>query len=112
MKLVRLYIRVLAALHREARLAWILAIANLALAGAQFAEPVLFGRVIDTLTGASPHSDCVWPRLVPFLALWVAFGLFTTLSRPLRGLYPARPAKQQRHCMLGDFFEHGSDGTL
>ena len=48
-----LYLRVLGALHREARLAWILAIANLALAAAQFAEPVLFGRVIDTLTGAS-----------------------------------------------------------
>ena len=29
-----------------------LAIANLALAGAAFAEPVLFGRIIDALTGA------------------------------------------------------------
>ena len=30
MKLIRLYMRVLGALHREARLAWILAVANLA----------------------------------------------------------------------------------
>ena len=64
MKLVRIYLRVLGALHREARLAWILAIANLALAAAQFAEPVLFGRVIDTLTGASGSDAEVWPRLM------------------------------------------------
>jgi len=69
MKLVRLYMRVLGALHREARLAWILAIANLALAAAQFAEPVLFGRVIDTLTGAAASADSVWPRLVTLLSL-------------------------------------------
>jgi len=106
MRLVRLYMRVLGALHREARLAWILAIANLALAGAQFAEPVLFGRVIDTLTGASGSSDAVWARLATLLGLWVAFGLFTIVCSTLVALYADRLAHQQRHCMLSDYFEH------
>jgi glucan exporter ATP-binding protein len=106
MKLMRLYLRVLGALHREARLAWILAVANLALAAAQFAEPVLFGRVIDALTGASPTGEEVWPRLIMLLSLWVAFGLFTIVCGTLVALYADRLAHQQRHCMLSDYFEH------
>jgi ATP-binding cassette, subfamily B, beta-glucan exporter len=106
MKLVRIYLRVLGALHREARLAWILAIANLALAAAQFAEPVLFGRVIDTLTGASGNDAEVWPRLILLLSLWIAFGLFTIICGTLVALYADRLAHQQRHCMLSDYFEH------
>jgi ATP-binding cassette, subfamily B, beta-glucan exporter len=106
MKLIRLYLRVLGVLHREARLAWILAVANLALAAAQFAEPVLFGRVIDALTGASATGEEVWPRLIALLTLWVAFGLFTIVCGTLVALYADRLAHQERHCMLSDYFEH------
>ena len=49
MSFIRLYLRVLDMLAAEARLGWMLALANLALAVAQFAEPVLFGRIIDAL---------------------------------------------------------------
>ena len=62
MRLIRLYARVLRALHRQARLAWALAIVNVALAAAAFAEPVLFGRVIDAL-GGSADPDAAWSRL-------------------------------------------------
>ena len=60
MNLARIYARVLVLLGPEARLGWLLAFANLALAGAQFAEPLLFGRMIDALAtaqtqGAPPH---------------------------------------------------------
>ena len=51
MSMLRLYTRVLELLGKEARLGWILAGANLLLAGAQFAEPVLFGRIVDVLSG-------------------------------------------------------------
>jgi len=51
MSLPRLYTRVLQLLGTEARLGWILAGANLLLAGAQFAEPVLFGKIVDVLSG-------------------------------------------------------------
>jgi len=107
MKLIRLYGRVLGLLSREARLAWILAIANLALAAAQFAEPVLFGRVIDTLTGAQGQGGGdVWPRLMLLLSLWVGFGLFNIICSTLVALFADRLAHQQRHCVLSDYFEH------
>src|SRR5439155_1461011 len=73
----RLYARVLRLLGPEARLAWLLAVANVALAAAQFVEPVLFGRIIDALVGAQSHGAP--PRtaeLVPLLAAWAGFGLF------------------------------------
>ena len=41
MKILRLYIRVLALLGSEARLGWALAVTNVALASAQFVEPLL-----------------------------------------------------------------------
>ena len=76
MSLLRLYTRVLELLGKEARLGWILAGANLLLAGAQFAEPVLFGRIVDVLSGkpsAGSSASSAWP----LLAAWAAFGLFT-----------------------------------
>ena len=55
MKYFRLYFRVLELLGREARLGWVLAVANLALASAMFVEPILFGRIVDTLASAQPR---------------------------------------------------------
>src|SRR5688572_28367313 len=50
--LFRLYLRVLGQLGPEARTGWLLAVGGLGLAVAQFAEPVLFGRIIDALVRA------------------------------------------------------------
>ena len=45
-----------------------LALANVALAAAQFAEPVLFGRIIDTLAGAQASGGVpAWTDLVTLL---------------------------------------------
>jgi hypothetical protein len=50
MKILRLYKRVLGLLGPQISLGWVLALANVALAAAQFAEPVLFrGLVIQVL---------------------------------------------------------------
>jgi ATP-binding cassette subfamily B protein len=49
MKMLRLYGRVLGLLGPQIGQGWLLAVANVALAIALFAEPVLFGRIIDTL---------------------------------------------------------------
>ncbi len=106
--MARLYARVLGLLGREARLGWILAGANLLLAGAQFAEPVLFGRIIDVLSGnpaASPFgtlSTSPWP----LLAVWAAFGLFTILCGVIVALNADRLAHRQRQVVLTGYFEH------
>jgi ATP-binding cassette subfamily B protein len=107
MKLVRLYIRVLGLLAREGRLAWLLSIANLVIAAAQFAEPVLFGKVIDTLTGAQGSgAGGEWQSLVPLLAAWVAFGLFNIVCGTWIALYADRLAHRQRQTVLSDYFQH------
>src|SRR5438034_8543949 len=105
MSLIRLYIRVLGLLGKEARLGWILAGANLLLAGAQFAEPVLFGRIVDVLSGkasASLGSSPAWP----LLAAWAAFGLFTIGCSAAVALHADRLAHRQRQAVLTDYFEH------
>ena len=56
MKFLRLYLRVLELLGPEARLGWMLALASLALAAAMFVEPILFGRIIDTLANAQARA--------------------------------------------------------
>jgi ATP-binding cassette subfamily B protein len=100
MPLLRLYIRVLELLGKEARLGWILAGANLLLAGAQFAEPVLFGRIVDVLSGKGGTSP--WP----LLGAWVAFGLFTIAISAVVALYADRLAHRQRQAVLSSYFEH------
>ena len=109
MALARLYIRVLELLGKDARLGWILAVANLALAVAQFAEPVLFGRIIDVLsktpvdavTGGPPP-----PSPWPLLGAWVAFGLFTIACNAGVALHADRLAHRQRQAVLTSYFDH------
>jgi glucan exporter ATP-binding protein len=119
MPLLRLYARVLELLGKEARLGWILAVANLLLAMAQFTEPVLFGHIVDVLTGhpsaspvratsaASTLSASTWSSSAwPYLAAWVAFGLFSIGCGALVALHADRLAHRQRQVVLTDYFEH------
>ncbi|MCP9627357.1 glucan ABC transporter ATP-binding protein/ permease [Rhodopseudomonas palustris] len=108
MSLLRLYTRVLGLLGKEARLGWILAIANLLLAVAQFAEPVLFGRIVDVMSGnlatgaLVPETRSPWP----LLAAWASFGLFTIVCSAAVALHADRLAHRQRQVILTSYFEH------
>jgi ATP-binding cassette subfamily B protein len=109
MSLLRLYKRVLQLLGKEARLGWILAGANVLLAAAQFAEPVLFGRIVDVLSGnasAGPLETVSSSSPWPLLAAWVAFGLFTIGCGALIALHADRLAHRQRQAVLTGYFEH------
>jgi glucan exporter ATP-binding protein len=107
MNIIRLYMRVLRFLGPEARLGWILAFANLALAVAQFAEPVLFGRIIDALVGAQARTSApAWSDLVPLLLAWVGFGLFTIFCSTVVALYADRLSHRRRQAVLTSYFEH------
>jgi ATP-binding cassette subfamily B protein len=107
MSILRLYGRVLALLGSERRLAWALALANVALASAQFAEPVLLGRIIDTLTGAQTRGEPpAWSQLGVLLAAWAGFGLFTIACGTLIALYADRLSHRRRHVVLTEYFEH------
>jgi ATP-binding cassette subfamily B protein len=107
MSILRLYGRVLALLGSETRLAWALALANVALASAQFAEPVLLGRIIDALTGAQTRGEPpAWSQLGPLLASWAGFGIFTIVCATLIALYADRLAHRRRHVVSTGYFEH------
>lgn len=106
MSMLRLYTRVLQLLGKEARLGWILAVANLALAGAQFAEPVLFGKIIDVMSGKPVTGLFATSSPWPLLGAWVAFGLFTIVCSALVALHADRLAHRQRQAVLTDYFEH------
>ncbi|EKS32637.1 beta-(1-2)glucan export ATP-binding/permease NdvA [Afipia clevelandensis ATCC 49720] len=106
--MIRLYIRVLELLGKESRLGWFLAVANLALAVAQFAEPVLFGRIIDVLSGKQ-STDTLFGAITspwPLLGAWVAFGLFTIICSAFVALQADRLAHRQRQAVLTGYFEH------
>ncbi len=107
MKIIRLYTRVLGLLGPEARLGWLLAAANVALAAAQFAEPILFGRIIDSLVSAQAKN--VLPNfsdLMPLLAAWAGFGLFIIGCSVLVALHADRLAHRRRQAVLADYFQH------
>src|SRR6266536_160086 len=106
MSLLRLYTRVLQLLGKEARLGWILAGANLLLAGAQFAEPVLFGKIVDVLSGKPQTGPLASNSAWPLLGAWVAFGLFTIACSALVALNADKLAHRQRQAVLTDYFEH------
>jgi len=106
MSLLRLYVRVLELLGKEARLGWILAGANLLLAAALFAEPVLFGRIVDVLSGKPSTDPNAASPAWPLLAAWVGFGLFTIGCGAAVALHADRLAHRQRQAVLTNYFEH------
>jgi ATP-binding cassette, subfamily B, beta-glucan exporter len=107
MSTLRLYARVLGLLGSEIRLGWLLAFANVLLAGAQFAEPVLFGRIIDSLAHAQGGGSALsWSKLLPLVGAWVGFGLFMIACSALVALHADRLAHRQRQVVLTEFFEH------
>ena len=107
MTFIRLYARVLAQLGADRRLGVLLALANVALAVAQFAEPVLFGRVIDALTRVQPsQSVSAWASLRLLLIAWAGFGLFTIVCGTVVALQADRLAHRRRHTVITSYFEH------
>jgi glucan exporter ATP-binding protein len=107
MKFVRLYTRVLGLLGPQAKLGWVLAIANILLAGAAFAEPILFGRIIDSLISSQSKSETPsLETLGPLLGAWVGFGLFTIGAGVLIALHADRLAHMRKLGIITDYFEH------
>jgi ATP-binding cassette subfamily B protein len=107
MAFIRIYLRVLALLRPRAKLAITLALANIALAGAQFVEPVLLGRIVDALSGALPEGLAPAARvLAPLVGAWVGFGLFIIIAGTLVAWFADRLAHHRRNMVLADYFEH------
>lgn len=107
MQVFRLYIRTLGLLGSEVKLAIVLIFANIFLAAASFAEPILFGWIIDLLTTANKDGKTItWEALTPLTIAWVGFGLFTILASVLVALHADRLSHRRRLAVMSSFFEH------
>jgi ATP-binding cassette, subfamily B, beta-glucan exporter len=102
-----LYMRVLTELGPEKRLGIMLGLANILLAAAAFAEPMLFGWLIDALSkGASTNTKPTWPEISTLVTFWVGFGLFNIAASVFVALHADRLAHRRRLAVMSNYFEH------
>ncbi len=107
MGFIRLYARVLGRLGPEKWLAAALGVANVALAVSQFAEPMLFGKIIDQLTRTrSSGFALTWSGIGPWLAAWAAFGVFSIVAGVTVALHSDRLAHRRRVVEMAAYFDH------
>ncbi|TAJ37188.1 MAG: glucan ABC transporter ATP-binding protein/ permease [Reyranella sp.] len=107
MEFLRVYGRVIGLLRAEKGLAIVLAIANVAVAGLQFYEPVLFGQVIDLLTNArNMPVETLWRDALSILGLWAVVGLGGIAANMVVSLQADRMAHRRRLGAMATYFEH------
>ena len=84
-----------------------LVFAALAIAGLQFLEPVLFGRVIDLLSRSDRMQEsAVWAEALSLLILWAAIGLSAIGANVTVALFADRMAHRNRLKVMHDYFQH------
>ena len=107
MSLFSLYLRVMGELGSERRLGIILAVSNLFLAGVAFAEPLLFGALIDRLA-AVQNSGRVpnWGDIAVLIVAWASFGLFNIGLGVFVALHADKLAHRARLAVMARYFEH------
>ena len=107
MRFFKIYGRVLGLLGRDIRIAGFLAFANLMVAGLQFLDPVLFGRVVNLLSSSDklPHIE-LWHQAAFLLGIWVAVGIGGIVSNIAVALQTERLAHRHRIKSMGRYFQH------
>jgi glucan exporter ATP-binding protein len=103
--ILRLYVRVLGLLAAERALAIALALGNLAIACVFFIEPMLFGKVVDALSGDSG-------RAMRLIVLWAVAGFLGVAAGVWTSLYADRLAHRRRLAAIALYFEHASALSL
>ncbi len=107
MEFFRVYGRVIGLLRAEKGLAITLAIANVAVAGLQFYEPVLFGKVIDLLSNARTKPvEALWREARDILGLWALVGIGGIVANMVVSLQADRMAHRRRLGAMATYFQH------
>jgi ATP-binding cassette subfamily B protein len=107
MRFLRIYARVLSLLRPDRGIAVALVLANLAVMGFQFAEPVLFGRVINLLAQSDTLTNSfVIHRTATLLGIWAAIGLVSITAHILLAVQAERLAHRNRLAAMARFFRH------
>ena len=107
MRFLRTYARVLLFLGRDLRVAGLLAGANLIVAGLQFLDPVLFGRVVNLLSRSDkmPHA-AFWHTAAILLGIWACVGLVGIGGNILVSVQTERLAHRHRIRAMSAYFRH------
>jgi ATP-binding cassette subfamily B protein len=104
---ISVYTRVLGLLRPDRGIAIGLVIANLLVMGFQFAEPVLFGRVINLLTQSDTMTNKSVMGGAEFLLLiWAAIGLLGIGANIMLAVQAERLAHRNRLAAMAKFFRH------
>jgi ATP-binding cassette subfamily B protein len=98
MGIIAIYRRVIGLLAPDRHIAIILAVSNLALAAFQFAEPVLFGMVVDALAKGQPAMQLVM--------MWAVIGFLGVAANVFIALHADRLAHRRRLGSMSQYFEH------
>ncbi|MBT9370574.1 glucan ABC transporter ATP-binding protein/ permease [Rhizobium sp. CSW-27] len=96
MSLFQVYARALKYLGSSRIRVTLVVIANIVLAVITIAEPILFGRIIDAISGGGD--------VTPILLLWGGFGVFNTLAYVLVAREADRLAHGRRATLLTEAF--------
>ena len=107
MRFIKVYGRVLRLLGRDLRVAGVLAAANLMVAGLQFLDPLLFGRMVNMLTGADAMTPTtLWAEAAGLILIWVAVGIAGIVGNIGVALQTERLANTHRIAAMSRYFGH------
>jgi len=107
MRFLKIYRQALAVLRHDKRLAIMLGVANVIVAGLQFLDPVLFGRVIGLLTKSDQLSpDQLWSQSAILLGIWFAVGAAAIGANIATALHSERMAHRNRLQIMNRYFGH------
>ncbi len=100
MHFLKIYLRVLVLLGRDRSLAWGLAFIALLVAGLQFMEPVLFGRVVDVLSARAGGGT------FDLLLVWGGVGVASIGCSAVMALFADRMAHRNRLAVMHRYYQH------
>jgi glucan exporter ATP-binding protein len=107
MRFIKVYARVLGLLRRDRAVVAGLVFANLMVMAFQFAEPVLFGRVINLLTRSDTMADkSVLHGAVILLTVWAGIGLTSIGANIMLAVQAERLAHRCRLAAMARYFRH------
>ena len=107
MRFLRVYMRALRLLGPDLKVAVLLCLGSVMVAGLQFLDPVLFGRVIGLLADSDQlRKDVLWQQATVLLSIWAGVGVAGIASNMATALQAERLAHRNRIAAIGRYYSH------
>ena len=107
MRFLKLYGRTLRLLGSDWKVAVLLCFGAVMVAGLQFLDPVLFGRVIGLLADSDQlRHDVLWQQATVLLSIWTGVGVAGIASNMATALQGERLAHRNRIKAIGRYYSH------